>query len=396
MRLLYLDCAGGLSGDMLLGALLDAGLDRRALQSRLASLPLKGYRISTRRVRRASLGAMKFNVHVERDLSHRGWKEIRALLSRARLDPRVRDASLRVFERLIRVEARLHRIPVEKVHLHELGAVDAIVDIVGGVAGLHELGDILDGGRLVCSPLNVGHGTVKTHHGFLPVPAPATAALLEGVPVYADGGPGERVTPTGAALVSTLAAAYGPPPPMVIERVGYGAGSRDDADRPNVTRVLVGRSWPVPDAAADAEVSVLECTVDDMNPQGFGYLRERLFALGALEVFYTGVHMKKDRPGVLVTVICAEDSVRDTARVLFEESTTLGIRHRREGRLELDRRETRVSTRYGRVRVKVASLNGRVVQAQPEYEDCRRLAARRRVPLKRVQAAAAAAWAKTR
>ncbi|MGH9869255.1 MAG: nickel pincer cofactor biosynthesis protein LarC [Candidatus Polarisedimenticolia bacterium] len=396
MRLLYLDCASGLSGDMLLGAMLDAGLDRRALQSRLGALPLKGYRISTRRVRRASLGAVKFDVHVGRDVHHRGWKEIRALLNRARLDPRVRDASLRVFERLIRVEARLHRIPVDKVHLHELGAVDAIVDIVGGVAGLQELGSILDGGRLICSPLNVGHGAVAAHHGLLPVPAPATAELLAGAPIYADGGPGERVTPTGAAIVSTLASSFGPPPPMVIERVGYGAGSRDDADRPNVTRVLVGRSWPAQEPIADAEVSVLECTIDDMNPQGFGYLRERLFALGALEVFYTGVHMKKDRPGVLVTVICAADLVKDAARVLFEESTTLGIRHRREERLELDRRETRVTTRYGRVRMKVASLNGRVVQAQPEYEDCRRLAARRRVPLKRVQAAAAAAWEKTR
>ena len=397
MRLVYLDCGSGLSGDMLLGAMLDAGLDRKLLESRLASLPLTGYRLAVRRVRRASLAAMSVNVRVSGDHGHRGWKEIRSIVRRGRLRPHERDAALAIFERLIRVEARLHRIPMERVHLHELGAVDAIVDIVGAVVGLQELGGVLDGGRLVCSPLNVGHGSVSAHHGTLPVPAPATAALLTGVPIYSAGPPGERVTPTGAAIATTLAQGFGPPPPMVLEAVGAGAGRRDDEGFPNIARALVGRDWPQgPLPAADAEVMVLECTIDDMNPQGYGYLMERLFALGARDVFYTAVHMKKDRPGILVTVLCSAGLMQTVAHALFEETTTLGLRYRTAGRIELERREATVRTRFGPVRMKVATLDGRETQSQPEYEDCRRLAARHRVPLKQVQAAAVAAWGRRR
>ena len=392
MRLVYLDCAAGLSGDMLLGALLDAGLDRRFLQSRLASLPVRSFRLAFRRVRRASIGALKVNVHVTGAQPHRGWSAIRSIVRRARLAPPVRDAALAVFERLIHVEAGLHRIPMEKVHLHELGAVDAIVDIVGGVAGLHEMAGGLEKGRIVCSPLNVGHGTVRAHHGALPIPAPATAALLRGAPIFSEGSPGERVTPTGAALVATLCGAFGPPPPMVIEQVGYGAGTREDPDRPNVTRLLVGRRWPQETGAGSHDLVLLECTIDDMNPQAYGYLRERLADVGALEVFYTAVQMKKDRPGVMVTALAPIALLQQTARVLFEETTTLGVRYRAVSRIELRRHIETIPTRFGRVRMKVAALEGKVVHAQPEYDDCRRLAARRHIPLKRVQAAASAAW----
>lgn len=392
MRLVYLDCAAGLSGDMLLGALLDAGLDRRFLQSQLASLPVKGFRLAFRRVRRASIGAFKVDVHVTGPQPHRGWSAIRSIVARARLAPPVKDAALAVFERLIRVEARLHRIPMEKVHLHELGAVDAIVDIVGGVAGLHEMAGSLEKERIVCSPLNVGHGIVRAHHGALPIPAPATAELLRGAPVFAEGSPGERVTPTGAALVATLCGSFGPPPPMVIEKVGYGAGTREDPDRPNVTRLLAGSRWPQERGAGSHDLVLLECTIDDMNPQAYGYLRERLADIGVLEVFYTAVQMKKDRPGVMVTALAPDALLQPTARVLFEETTTLGVRYRPVSRLELRRIIETIVTRFGRVRMKVATLDGKVVHAQPEYEDCRRLASRRRIPLKRVQAAAAAAW----
>jgi hypothetical protein len=397
MRLVYLDCPSGLSGDMLLGALLDAGLDRRLLDDRLASLPLAGFRLTSRRVRRASLAGLHVNVRVEGDHAHRGWKEIRSIVRRGGLRPAERDAALAIFERLIRVEARLHRIPMEKVHLHELGAVDAIVDIVGAVVGLNSLGGILDGGRLVCSPLNVGHGTVEAHHGVLPVPAPATAALLAGAPIYSAGPPGERVTPTGAAIVSTLAEGFGPPPPMVIDTVGAGAGRRDDPGFPNLARALVGHEWPErASGSGHGEVMVLECTIDDMNPQGYGWLMERLFAQGALEVFYTGVHMKKDRPGVLVTVLCSAGLLQTVARTLFEETTTLGLRYRASGRIELERRHATVRTRFGPVRMKLGTLDGREIQAQPEYDDCRRLAAKHRVALRQVQTAAAAAWGRTR
>jgi uncharacterized protein (TIGR00299 family) protein len=256
---------------------------------------------------------------------------------------------------------------------------------------------VLDGGRLNCSPLNVGHGTVRAHHGVLPVPAPATAALLTGAPIYSAGPPGERVTPTGAALASTLAHAFGPPPPMVLDSVGAGAGRRDDADFPNLARALVGHDWPErKSGSGHGEVMVLECTIDDMNPQGYGWLMERLFSLGAMEVFYTAVHMKKDRPGVLVTVLCPVGLLQTISGALFEETTTLGLRYRTSGRIELERRHETVRTRFGAVRMKLGTLEGREIQAQPEYEDCRRLAARHHVALRQVQAAAVAAWGKTR
>jgi uncharacterized protein (TIGR00299 family) protein len=245
-------------------------------------------------------------------------------------------------------------------------------------------------GRIVCSPLNVGHGTVRTEHGVLPVPAPATAALLKGVPIYAEGPAAELTTPTGAAIVAHFAHSWGPPPPMFIEKVGYGAGSRDFPGRANVLRAILGRPWGPAEGAR--EVLAIECTIDDMNPQGYGYLMERLFDAGALEVFYTPVQMKKDRPGVLTTVIAPAGLLNELARILFEETTTIGLRYRAMQRIELERETKKVRTRYGVVRVKISTLDGRVTQVQAEYEDCRRLAARRKVPLKEVRAAAAAAW----
>jgi len=280
------------------------------------------------------------------------------------------------------------------VHLHEVGAVDAIVDIVGTVIGLDELVGLDPddgGGRIVCSPLNVGSGTVRMEHGLLPVPAPATAALLKGVPIYSAGPASEMVTPTGAAIVTTLASSFGPPPAMVIDRIGYGAGSREYKGHPNVLRALLGGEWPQV-AAAEGDVMVIECTIDDMNPQGYGYLMERLFDAGAREVFYAPVQMKKNRPGVLVTIIGGVARLNELARVVFEETTTIGLRWRPAGRIELARKVVEVRTRFGKVRVKVSSMNGRVTQAQPEYEDCRRLAVRRKVPLKEVAAAAQRAW----
>ncbi|HKY31945.1 MAG TPA: nickel pincer cofactor biosynthesis protein LarC [Candidatus Polarisedimenticolia bacterium] len=390
MRILYLDAASGLSGDMLLGALIDAGVDRKALVGSLSALPLTGFRVTARPVTRRHIGALGVTVTAPRRQPHRGWREIRGILARAGLDPAVKEASLAVFRRLIEAEAGVHRIPVERVHLHEVGAVDAIVDVVGSAIGLQALG-ILGGGRLICSPLNVGSGTVAMEHGTLPVPAPATAALLRGAPIYSAGPPMERVTPTGAAIVSTLAHSFGPPPAMVIERIGHGAGRLDDQEIPNILRALVGGPWPGSGGGA-GEVLVLESTIDDMNPQIYGHAMERLFAAGALEVFHTPVQMKKDRPGVLVTVIAPPARLSELSRVLFEETTTLGVRYRACGRLELARRTATVATPFGRVRVKVASLDGRVMQAQPEYEDCRRLASRRGVPLKDVQAAAISSY----
>src|SRR5262245_41992464 len=310
MKLIYLDCASGISGDMLLGALLDLGLDIKWLRKRLAALPLSGYSISARDVERSYMGAQKVTVKTSGRHGHRGLREISSIIKRSGLEQDIKDSAMAIFRRIIQVEARIHRIPEQKVHLHEVGAVDAIVDIVGAVVGLREL--LGADGRLHCSALNVGHGTVKMAHGLLPVPAPATSALLKGVPVYAAGPAGEMVTPTGAAIVTTMAASFGPAPPMIIEAVGYGAGSRDPEGHPNVLRATLGTAPPAT-AALEGEVTVIEFTIDDMTPQLFGNLMDLLFDAGALEVFYTSVHMKKNRPGMLVSVICPPEMLDDLA-----------------------------------------------------------------------------------
>ena len=398
MKILYLDCASGVSGDMLLGALVDCGLDPKLLRSRLAQLPLKGYTLSFRDAKRQGIGARKATVKINvRQHAHRGLKEIDAIVDKSKLPEHIRKTAMTIFRKIIQVEARIHRISEQRVHLHEVGAIDAIVDIVGTVIGIDALVGLAgtrEVGRVVCSPLNVGHGTVRMAHGTLPVPAPATVALLKGIPVYSDGPAGERVTPTGAAIVSTLAASFGPSPAMTIEGVGYGAGSRDDKGFPNVLRVMVGESWKTQEAST-GEITVIECTIDDMNPQGYGYVMERLFDAGAHEVFYTPVQMKKGRPGILVTAIGPTGQLQQFARILFEETTTIGLRHRTVDRIELSREIRPVKTPWGRVNIKVSSLNGRVMQVTPEYDDCRRLAARKKIPLKDVQAAAQAAFGET-
>jgi len=391
LKLLHLDCASGISGDMLLGTLVDLGVELKTLKSALALLPLKGYAITSRQVERSYFGARKVDVKVGRQHGHRGLREIRAIIDGSGLQTTVKETALAIFRRLIQVEARIHGISEQKVHLHEVGAVDAIVDIVGAVIGLHELLGPPGEWRLTCSALNVGSGTVKMEHGLLPVPAPATAALLTGVPIYSSGPAGELTTPTGAAIVSTLVSSFGPPPPMRIERIGYGAGTREYDGHPNVLRGTLGTPWPEHEAT-DADVMVLECTIDDMNPQGYGYLMERLFETGAREVYYTPVQMKKCRPGLLVTAICPVGLLDEIAGVVFAETTTIGLRYRPARRIELARQSVTVTTPFGKVRVKVASLDGRVVGAQPEYEDCRKLAARRKTPLKEVTAAAVEAY----
>ena len=391
-KVLYLDCATGVSGDMILGALIDLGVDPDRLRARLRALGPKGYTIATGRTRRAGIAAAQVKVTVRGRQPERNEKEIRSIVEKSDLPEPVKDASLAIVASIVKVEAAIHGIPRSKVHLHEIGAIDSIVDIVGATIGFSELLGLPGtpgAGQLICSPLNLGHGRVRTEHGVLPVPAPATAALLKGVPVYAEGPPAELTTPTGAAIVRHLASSFGPPPPMTIDKIGYGAGSRDFAGRANVLRAMLGSPWG--EAAQTREILAIECTIDDMNPQAYGYVMERLFDAGAREVFYTPVQMKKDRPGVLVTVIAPAGLLNETARILFEETTTIGLRYRPMQRIELERRTREVRTPYGKVRVKISSLNGRVTQIQPEYDDCRRLAARRKVPLKEVQAAATAA-----
>ena len=427
-RILYLDCFSGAAGDMIAGALVDAGVPFDVLEKAVDSLGLDGVGVSSDRVDRSGIGAAKFRVTIDAEVAgarpaarslghshdhahghdqehshdhgethdhghahdrdrhhHRGLAEINGIVDRSSLSPAGRERAARLFRRLAEVEAGIHQVPVETVHLHEVGAVDSIVDVVAAVQALEWLAP----DRVVASPLNVGSGTVKCAHGELPVPAPATAELLLGAPTYAQGPPAELVTPTGALIVTEYADAYGPAPPMRVERIGYGAGDRNPAGRPNVLRALVGEGTGT---GAFERVVVLECQIDDMNPQLYGVLMDRLAAAGALDVFYAPIQMKKNRPGTLVTVVAPPGRREALSDVLFRESTTIGLRVTETDRERLDREAVAVETPIGSVRIKVARRDGAIRNAAPEFEDCARLAAERRLSIKEVQAIAVKAW----
>jgi len=386
MRGLYLDCFSGISGDMFLGALVDLGVKGGDLRAQLRKLPVTGYRISATSTRRADLGGTRVNVVLSASRQpHRGIREIRRLIEKSRLSARVRERSLAAFEALVDAEARVHRMPRERVHLHEVGAVDAIVDIVGTMIGMEKLG----WPRVVCSPLHLGRGVVTMEHGTFPIPPPAVVELLRGRPCYSTDLEGELVTPTGAALAVTLATDFGPMPPMRLQKVGYGAGSRQYDHHPNLLRALYGDF--LDEAALRETVLVIETTIDDMNPQLYGHLMERLFEAGALEVFYTPIQMKKNRPGILVTIICPQPLLEEVSAVIFRETTTIGFRYLPMGRIELAREFRTVRTPYGAVRMKLSFHNGERVQSTPEYEDCRSIALTAGVPLMEIQRAAVGA-----
>ena len=415
MRIAYLDGFSGISGDMFLGALVDAGVPFELLQKTVATLDI-GANLEMSRVDRNGISAVKIDVVVggKKDLpreefwereaheehshdpehdekqahSHgRHLSEILKIIAAAPISEGAKSKASAIFQALGEAEAKVHNTGVEKVHFHEVGAADAIVDIVCAAVGAEALG--VD--RFVASPLNVGSGTVKCAHGVVPVPAPATLELLQGVPVYSGEIQKELVTPTGAAIVRKLAAEFGAIPPMKTETIGYGAGTRDFPDHSNVLRLVVGESLESElvqagrgDALASEEVVVLEANLDDLNPQIIGYTTERLLAEGALDVFTTAVQMKKGRPGTLVTVLSKVEEESKLRDILFHESSTLGVRSRREQRRVLARRHESVATPWGEVRIKIGSVNGTEFQATPEYEDCREIAAARNVPLKMV------------
>jgi hypothetical protein len=444
MRIAYLECFSGISGDMFLGALVDAGVPPRLLEETVAALGV-GAKLEISRVMRSGISATKVDVWVdgEKDMpreeywakqksqhshshshdhdhehhhshpeehdhshshgepaphqhehehahAHRGLTEIREIISKAAISESAKKTAIRIFEALGAAEAKIHRVPVESIHFHEVGAVDAIVDIVCTAVGAEALG--VD--EIVCSPLNVGGGTVKCAHGIFPVPAPATLELLKGAPSYSSGIDAELVTPTGAAIVSTLAKRYGAFPQMTVEKSAYGAGSRDFPGRPNVLRIVLGDASAAMAAKTDSEtISVLEANLDDLNPQVFGYVMDRLLEEGALDVFGVPVQMKKSRPGTLLTVLCRPENADKLVQLLFAETTTLGVRRREESRQVLARRWESVRTEWGEVRIKIASMNGTVTNYAPEYEDCRRIATEHHVPLKTVMQEATRAYA---
>ncbi|MGH9328089.1 MAG: nickel pincer cofactor biosynthesis protein LarC [Terriglobia bacterium] len=389
-RIAYLDCSSGISGDMFLAALLDAGLAEDRLLAELRKIPLGDYEFKTTRVMRSSLTANRVEIIIAAKQPERHLHHIESLIRQSALAATVKDKALTVFRRLAEVEGKLHGKPAESVHFHEVGAVDAILDIAGTCAGLELLGI----SELSCSPLNVGSGRVEAAHGTLPVPAPATAELLKGLPIYSSGVEGELVTPTGAALVSTLAAGFGPMPPVTVESIGYGAGTRDFPGHPNIARLFLGQRSADAGAPsrADDVVSVLQTNIDDMNPQLYGYFAERALAAGALDVTSKAIQMKKNRPGLEITILCAPERTEALTELLFNETTTLGVRIDESRRKTLSREMVAVETPYGPVRVKVSRREGRVVNVAPEYEDCQRIAREKSVPLKEVMLAAQAAY----
>jgi len=465
MRIAYLECFSGISGDMFLGALVDAGVPAEVLERAVAALEV-GAELRIRKVDRSGITATKVDVvvagevdapremvavgdreehqvhssrsmgsndaerlsrrhaevwppsasgpstphehlhehehshntrhehaHEHADEHHNGHShgrhlsEIKRIISRAGISDSAKKTAIAIFDALGAAEAKIHNVEIERVHFHEVGAVDAMVDIVGAAVGAEALG--VD--EIVCSPLNVGSGTVKCAHGVFPVPAPATVELLHGAPVYSSGVQAELVTPTGAAIVKTLATRFGEFPLMNVERAGYGAGSRDFSERANVVRLVIGEAAdttvPIEDGAraiAQDTVAVLEANLDDLSPQVFGYVMDRLFAEGALDVFGIPVQMKKNRPGIVLTILARPEDAEKLTKIVFAETSTLGVRRRSERRQVLGRRWETVKTQWGEVRMKIASLNGSVTNFAPEYEDCRRIAEEKHVPLKQV------------
>jgi uncharacterized protein (TIGR00299 family) protein len=443
MSIAYLECFSGISGDMFMGALIDAGVPPEVFVRTVEALDLDA-RLEIKRVDRSGISATKVDVIAagEKELpreefwakeqaehhdpahthshshshaggpshshegrshshehshshshthehehqrkhshAHRGLKEIREIISKAEISQTAKDRAIKIFEALGAAEAKVHNSDIEKIHFHEVGAIDAIVDIVCAAVGAEALG--VD--EWICSPLNVGGGTVVCAHGTFPIPAPATLELLKHAPVYSGEIQKELVTPTGAAIVSVLASRFSHFPQMKPENTGYGAGSRDFKGVPNVVRLTIGEAAQLDSLPARIEeISILEANVDDMTPQIFGYVMERALALGALDVFGTAVQMKKNRPGMLLTVLCPQEKKLALTRLIFVETTTLGVRIRQESRAVLARRHVNVRTQWGEVRMKLANLNGCVSNYAPEYEDCRRIAEAREVPLKTV------------
>ena len=390
MKLAYLDCSSGISGDMFLSACLDSGLEAEALLIELAKIELGSYQCKPERVMRGGLTGTHVEIAVPEKQPHRHLASIERLIDSSALSASVKERSRKIFRRLGEAEARLHAQPIEKVHFHEVGAVDAIVDIVGACIAIELLGIE----ELVASPINVGSGRVTAAHGSLPVPAPATAELLRGIPVYSSGIEAELATPTGAAIVSTLAASFGPLPAMKIDRIGYGAGGRDLPGHPNLLRLLLGtrNSGLGTRVSQSDEVLVIETSIDDMSPEIYGYLVERALEAGALDISCTPIQMKKNRPGLDIRVLARPDQAEALADLIFAETTTLGLRISTAERRVLDREFLNVGTEYGPIRVKVGRRNGKVLNVAPEFEDCRRVAAERSIPLKDVMNAARAAF----
>jgi uncharacterized protein (TIGR00299 family) protein len=373
MRIAYGDLIGGISGDMFVAALLDLGLSLAVLRRELRKIPTLTFELNVAKKTVHSLTATQFQVTPPSNEPPRSWKQIRQLIEKSNLAPEVKETVVKIFHRLAEVEGKIHGVPTEEVHFHEVGATDSIVDIVAAAVGFHELKI----GALHFSKVPLGRGLAQSGHGPLPVPGPATLELLKGIPVQWTGLEGENVTPTGAAIMSGIGTSFGEQPNMTVEKIGYGTGQKEWPDRPNLFRLVLGASteWQ------QEEMLVIETNIDDMNPQFFEHVMDRLFAGGARDVFFSPIQMKKNRPAVLVRVI-AELQDRDRlAKILFEETTTIGLRYHSVGRIILNRTEATVRTRFGDVKVKIFQEPGGEKRITPEYDELKRIAIEKKIPL---------------
>ncbi len=391
MRTLYFDCFAGASGDMILGALVGVGVDPRLLVEQLSLLDVPGYEVSFETVDRSGISATRALVRAEEERTHRHLSHILKIINDSRLADTVKERAARIFTRLAEAEARVHNVPPERIHFHEVGALDAIVDVVGACIGF----ELLKVERFACSELHVGSGMVEMAHGRFPVPPPAVAELLKDAPVYSSDIKGELVTPTGAAVISTVCGGFGPLPRMRIERTGYGAGGREYQNFPNVLRLMLGES-EASDAPTDERLFVVETNIDDMSPQVYGYVMEEALRRGALDCYLTPVQMKKNRPGTLLSVLCRPVDRDRLCQFLLAETTTLGVRFYEVMRRALGRETVKVETEFGEINVKVAQLGGALTKGMPEYEECRAAAEKFGVPLLEVERAALAAFEKSR
>ena len=375
MKIAYFDCFSGASGDMILGALIDAGLSPRGLREALKKLHLPTITVKVKKVLKGRISATRVTVEgKDEKRPHRDLKEMLKIVDRSNLDKDVKTKSREIFERIASTEAEIHRSSKEKIHFHELGGLDSVVDICGAVWGLSQM----EIDHIHVSKVNVGTGFVRCEHGLLPVPAPASLSLMKGKPIYSSGVERELLTPTGAAILTTLGSSFGSLPPMRVERIGYGAG-RDDLPHPNVLRLMIGTSETT---AREERVMVVETNIDDMNPQFYDYIMEQMLKMGVKEIFLTPVFMKKNRPATLLTAICSPGQMPVVTEFLLRETTTIGLRWREEKRTRADRETRPFDTRYGKIRFKLARWEGTVINVSPEYEDCKRLALERKIPLK--------------
>jgi pyridinium-3,5-bisthiocarboxylic acid mononucleotide nickel chelatase len=383
MKSLYFDCFSGVSGDMILGALVDSGVELETIKSELDKLGLTGYSLKAYKTKRGQISGTKVDVELSESKNHshrhgRHYSEIKKIIEESNLSDEVKKRSLNIFQKIAVAEAEIHSIPLEEVHFHEVGALDSIVDIVGSVAGIVSL----NAGKIYASSINTGEGMVKCDHGMMPVPAPATVKLLEGIPCYSSGIKKELATPTGVAILNEMVDEFISLPPMKIQGSGFGAGGHEIESVPNLLRLIVGEIQEIKDSTKS--MMMVETNIDDMNPEFYDYITELLFEAGAADVYCSPILMKKNRPAQKLSILTPAVNFQKILKIVFEESTTFGLRYYQVDRAILDRKNVTVETTFGLVNVKIGSLNGQVVQIAPEYEDCKTLAKEKQVPLKQV------------